>query len=135
MNFKKYLRIFVYNLLALWVVTQVLEGVAVIGGLKPFIAAGLALTLVNLLVRPLIKLLFLPINLLTLGAFRWLVNVVTLYLVTILVPQLEIKPFTFPGFSYQGFIFPTLELSPFWALVVATFFLSLTTSFLYWIRK
>jgi len=135
MNFKKHLRSFVFNLIALWLVAQFIQGVSFVGGYQTLLLAALALTLVNLLVRPLIKLLLLPINLLTLGAFRWLVNVITLYLVTLLVPQFKISGFLFPGFTYQGFIVPAIYLTSFWVYVLSSFFLSLITSFLFWLRK
>ena len=135
MNLKKYLRAFFYNLIALWIIVQFIEGVFFEGGYPTLLLAALALTVVNLLVKPLIKLLFLPINLVTLGAFRWLVNVIALYLVTIIVPQFRVEGFIFPGYQYQGFIVPSMNLSVFWVLFLTSFFLSLMTSLLYWLRK
>lgn len=135
MKLKKHLRSFVFNLIALWLISQIFAGVSFNGGYQTLTLAGLALTLVNLLVKPLVKLLLLPINLLTLGAFRWLVNVITLYLVTLLVPQFAINAFLFPGFAYQGFIVPPIHLATFWVYVLASLFLSLTTSFLFWLTR
>jgi putative membrane protein len=132
---KKYLRIYVYNFLALWLVALFIAGVSYHGGLQTLLLAALALTGVNLLVRPLLKLLFLPINLITLGMFRWLINVITLYLVTLMVPQLSIGSFDFPGYSYQGIILPALQLGTFWTLLITSFLISLITTFLFWIRK
>lgn len=135
MKIKKHFRFFVFNLAALWLVTQFLEGASFVGGYQTLVLATIALTLVNLLVKPLIKLLLLPINLITLGAFRWLVNVIALYLVTLLVPQFKISAFVFPGFFYQGFSVPSIHLGTFWVYVLASLFLSLTTSFLFWLTK
>ena len=135
MNPKKYLRIFFYNLVALWLVSTFIQGVDYLGGYQTLLLAALALTGVNLLVRPLLKLLFLPINLLTLGAFRWLINVIALYLVTMIVPQFKVAGFVFDGFAYQGFVIPAVNLGSFWALVVVSFFISVIPSFLYWLRK
>lgn len=135
MTIKKHLRSFVFNLAALWLASQILEGVSFQEGWQGLALAAVALTLVNLLVKPLIKLLLLPINLLTLGGFRWLVNVIALYLVTLLVPQFQISAFLFPGFSYQGFVVPAIHLGTFWVYVLVSFFLSLVTSFLIWLMK
>lgn len=135
MKIKRHLRSFVFNLATLWLISQMLEGVSFSGGYQTLFLAAVALTLVNFLVKPLIKLLLLPINLLTLGAFRWLVNVIALYLVTLLVPQFEIKSFLFPGFSYQGFVVPSIYLGTFWVYVLVSLFLSLITSFLFWLIK
>ena len=57
------------------------------------IVAGIALGLVNAIVRPLLLLLTLPLTLLTLGLFIFVVNAICLALVAWLVP----------GFSISGF--------------------------------
>ena len=132
---RKLLRSFVFNLAALWLVAKNLEGVSYTGGYQTLLLTALALTAVNLLVKPLINLLLLPINLVTLGTFRWLVNVATLYLVTLLVPQFKIGAFVFPGFSYQGFIIPPIQLGTFWVYVLVSLFISLITSFLFCLTK
>lgn len=135
MNLRKLIRTFVFNLAALWLVTQIFEGASFTGGYQTLLIASLALTLVNLLVKPLINLLLLPINLLTLGAFRWVVNVVALYLVTLLVPQFKISAFLFPGFSNQGFIIPPIYLGTIWVYLLTSFSLSIIISFLFWMTK
>jgi len=135
MKIKKHLRSFVFNLFGLWIAVQLIKGLSHQGGYQTILLAGLALTVVNLLVKPLIKLVFLPINLITLGAFRWLINVIALYLVTLVVPQLQINSFFFSGFSYQGFVIPAFQLGIFWVYVVTSFLISLVTSFLHWLTK
>lgn len=132
---KRLLRSFVINTATLWLVTQILPGVGYAGGYQTLLLAALALTIVNLLVKPLINLLLLPINLLTLGAFRWLVNVAALYLVTLIVPQFQISSFLFPGFTYQGFIIPSINLTVFWVFVLTSFLISLISSLFYWVVK
>jgi putative membrane protein len=132
---KRHLRSLIINLASLWLVAGVFSGVSYGGDYQTLLLASLVLTVVNLFVRPLINLLLLPVNLITLGAFGWLVNVATLYLVTILVPQFEITSFVFPGFSYQGFIIPSLNLSVFFVFILASFLISLISNFLSWLFK
>jgi len=135
MAIKKYLRLFLINLVSFWLVAKLIEGVGYSGGFQTLAWAALALMIVNLTVKPLINLLLLPINLITLGAFRWLVNVLALYLVTLVVPQLKISAFLFPGFNYQGFIIPPVYLAIFWVLVIASFLISLITGFFLWLAE
>lgn len=132
---KSLLRSFVINTATLYLVTKILPGASFSGGYQTLLLAALALTIVNLLVKPLINLLLLPINLLTLGAFRWLVNVATLYLVTLIVPQFQVREFVFPGFSYQGFVLPSIQLTVFWVFVLTSFLISLIGSLFYWLVK
>jgi len=133
---KRYLRQFLINSVSLWATKSLLaDGVKLSEGLKPLAYTAFVLTVVNLIIRPLIKLLLLPVNLLTLGAFRWLVNVGTLYFVTLIVPELKISGFMFPGFNYNGFIFPSLYLGTLWVFVFASFLISLVSTFLFWLCK
>ncbi len=69
------------------------------------------------------------------GAFRWLVNVASLYLVTLIVPQFQITSFVFPGLSYQGFVIPSFNLNVFIVFVIVAFLISLISSLLYWLFR
>lgn len=125
-------RILITNIFALWVTARVLEGVSYTN-YETLVLAAAVLGGVNLLVRPLAKLVALPLNVLTLGAFSWLINVLMLYLVTRLVPGFEVAPFFFEGFTYRGFTAPALDISLFWALFLASFLVALVTSLISWI--
>ncbi len=74
------------NTIALWVVSQLYPGVSFRAGagLSDFLLAGLVLGLANALVRPVLLLITLPLNLLTLGLFTFVVNAIILYLVAAL---------------------------------------------------
>jgi len=77
---------------ALWVTTQVLDGVRV-SSIQVLVFAALVLGLVNALVRPLITILTLPLTIITLGLFYLVVNGLAFGLAAALVP----------GFSVDGF--------------------------------
>ncbi|MFN3930034.1 MAG: phage holin family protein [Thermoflexus sp.] len=74
------------NTIALWVVSQLYPGVSFRAGagLGDFLLAGLVLGLANALIRPILLLITLPLNLLTLGLFTFVVNAFILYLVAAL---------------------------------------------------
>ena len=65
------LKLFVFHAFALWLTTEIYSGFVVREGGKQFFAA-LILTLLTLLVKPLLNILFIPVNLLTFGLFRGL---------------------------------------------------------------
>jgi putative membrane protein len=102
------------------------------GGLNSFLTAGATLTVLNILVRPILNLLLLPINLLTLGFFRWASSVLIIWILTKLTPGLSITSYSFQGFNYQGFIVPSAQLNVFWTLVVGSFMMSIITTLLDW---
>lgn len=132
---KSLLRSLIINLAALQTAVVLLPGITNTGGIKTLIWAIVVLAIMNLLVRPIISLLLLPINLLTLGAFRWLINVAVLFLLTLIVTDLKVISFTFNGFYYQGFIVPAIQISKFWTLVLASVTISIANSFLFWLAS
>lgn len=97
------------------------------------IMAGFIFMLINFLLVPLLKLLFLPLNLLTLGLFAFLTNVIALYALTTIVTDFKIISYQFPGYVYNGFSLPAMDLSPFWIAVIASFIIGLITNFLQWL--
>jgi putative membrane protein len=132
---KNYLRLYLISFLALWLLGRFMLGVEFVGGYQTVALTSLVLTILGALVKPLIKILLLPINLITLGAFRWLINVITLWLVTLIVSQFKIASFVFPGLEWNGFIVPSFFVAKFWAFVLASLFISLITSFILWLTK
>jgi putative membrane protein len=132
---KSIIRSFLINLASLWLVTQLLGGFNLAHGYETLAVAAAVLGIFNLLVRPILNILFLPLNLITLGTFRWIINVATLYLVTLAVPGFSIGLFSFPGFTYNGFNLPSFTASGFPALILISFVLSIFSSFFYWLIK
>jgi len=67
------------------------------------VLAALVLTLLQKIVKPVLKLLFLPINIVTLGLFSIVINVVILWLATYLVPGFSIEATTIAGIGFNQF--------------------------------
>ena len=88
----KWLLTVVVNGIALLLVAAMLEGVHV-DGLGSALLAAFILGLVNLVIRPLLILLTLPITLVTLGLFVFVINALTFSLTALMLK----------GFSVSGF--------------------------------
>ncbi len=80
------------NALAILAAAYVLPGIEVSGGLA-LLAAGLVLALINAVVRPILLLLTLPITLVTLGLFLFVLNAFCLWLTSELVKGFEVSGF------------------------------------------
>ncbi|MBI2022086.1 phage holin family protein [Candidatus Daviesbacteria bacterium] len=132
---KHILRIFLINLVALWFTTQLMPGLTYTGGFKSLLFGSLAIMIFNLSIIPLLKIMFLPLNLLTLGFFTWVVNVVGLYLITKILPQFEIVSYTFSGLSLNGVIFPSIELNVLYVAIISSFLVGFISHFLQWVIK
>ena len=89
--------------------------------------------LINFLLVPILKILFLPLNLLTLGLFAWITNVLALYALTTVVSDFQLVPYAFPGFEFNGFNLPPYDLSPFLVAIIASFLIGVATHFLQWL--
>lgn len=121
--------------ISLYLTTLLIPGVKISGGIKSYLIAGVILVLLNMFLKPLIQLLFLPINLLTLGLLGWLVSVAILWAARMITPNLTINSFYFAGWHYQGFIVPAMRLSIFWTTTLTAFLLNLISSLMNWIIK
>ena len=79
----------VANTLAILIVAWMLDGIVVVNWVTGVIA-GLVLALVNAIVKPILVILTLPLTLLTLGLFYFIVNAICLGLVAAIVPGFDI---------------------------------------------
>lgn len=66
--------------------------------------ASLVLTLLNFTLKPLLQLLFLPMTIITLGLFSWVINGVVLGLAVMIVPSFTIQPLVPFGINIGWFI-------------------------------
>ncbi len=130
---KTLLRYFLINTVSLWVTTEVIKGLSYKGGLQILLIGGLAFTAINLILIPLLKILLLPLNLLTVGVFAWFTNVLALYALTNLVPQFRLAPYDFPGFFYQGFNIPAAHLSTLWVAMISSLIIGILAHLLHWL--
>ncbi len=80
------------NLLALVTATKIIDGIRIQSLGMGILAAGI-LGIVNAVIRPVVLLLTLPINLLTLGLFTLVINAALLMLVSDVVPGFIIESF------------------------------------------
>jgi putative membrane protein len=99
------------NALALLVTTYVVKGIEVTGASALFLAAAL-LGILNALIRPILIILTLPINIITLGLFTLVINGTMLWLVAVIIK----------GFVIQGF----------WPAVIGALIISLISWLFNW---
>ena len=129
---KTLLRYFLINLASLLTATQLIPGLTYTGGVKSLMIGAAAFMIINMLLVPILKILFLPLNLLTLGLFSWLINVLALYALTT-VSSFVLVPFNFPGATIAGVVIPATTLTIFWVAVTASFLIGVITNFLQWL--
>lgn len=80
----------VLNGIALLLASYLVPGIVYEGGLLYLLLAGLVIGLINLLVKPIVTLLSLPLVILTLGLFYLLINGAMLWLAGMLLDGLRV---------------------------------------------
>ncbi|MGI5840830.1 MAG: phage holin family protein [Patescibacteria group bacterium] len=85
------------------------------------------LAVFEIILKPIIKVLLLPINLLTLGLFRIVIDTLGLYMAVVLVDKFRVLSIFKENFNLVGFDIPTLKFSGFTAFLVT----SLTIALIY----
>ncbi|MFH1601850.1 MAG: phage holin family protein [Candidatus Shapirobacteria bacterium] len=132
---KKIIREWFIHLIALQAIAWLTGALDFSTGLRAWFLSTLVLTIFSLFLKPLLKLLLLPINLLTLGLLRWVINVAGLILAVYLVEGFQIANFHFAGYSSNGFSISPVNLSLFGTYVLLSFILDLVLIIIRWIIK
>ena len=99
----------ILNALALLAIAYIVPGFGIEGFYAALIGA-LILGLVNALIRPIVLVLTLPVNIMTLGLFTFVVNALMVWLVSTIVK----------GFNVEGFVPALLAALLLWAVSLLT---------------
>lgn len=121
--------------LSLFLMPYLIPGVKIDGGFLTLLIGGSALALLFLTLKPILNIITLPVNMLTLGIFSIFTNALILYILTIFVIDISILPFTYPRTEIFGFIIPKLDFNTFFAYIYTSFVLSCIDSFFSWLVK
>lgn len=130
---KKFLRRSFRAFLSLAGLAWIFPGFQVKNIFLSLIIAALIFTAINILVKPILKLIFLPLNLVSFGMLRWVVNVFTLLILTLIVEEVRFVAFKYPGFDYAGFVIPALAFSSIGSLIAGSFILNFIRKAIYWL--
>jgi putative membrane protein len=129
------LKHFIIDTVTLYIISQAVAGIVFTEGLYTLFLTGFVLTLATKIVKPVINILLLPLNLVTLGLFKWVTYAITLYLVTLVVPGFKLGQFVFAGFNSYWFSIPPISLAGVLAFLAFSFAISTISSLLCWIFK
>lgn len=96
----------IVNALALWVTTEIVDGITVESSstsdeILTLLLVAVIFGVVNAYIKPLVKLISLPVLVLTLGLFTFVVNALMLMLTSWIAEQLDV-PFHVEGFFWEA---------------------------------
>ena len=78
------------GILSFWLAVKFVPGVEFMGEIKYLILAGAFLGLINFLIKPILKIITLPLRVLTFGLFSLIINMGLIWFVDIIFPELII---------------------------------------------
>lgn len=132
---KSLLRNYAKYSLSLYFLSMILPSITINNGIQTYLVAGIVLTILFFLVKPILNIIGFPVNLITLGLYSTFVNIMLLYLVTVIVPHITITTYNFSGAKLFGFVIPGLHLSTFFTLVFASFLFTLLAGIFQWLME
>lgn len=81
------------NVVALYAAEKLVDGISFSGDFGILVLAGLVFAVVNMLLKPVVKLLALPVIILTLGIALFFINILMLYITSWIVSGFKITHF------------------------------------------
>lgn len=110
----------IVNMIALWVAAWLVGGITLSTNLVEWLMVAIVFGLVNAFIKPIIRLLTLPINLATLGLFTIVINAFLLLFTSWLVP----------GLSFEAGVFGNVV-----SALLASIVISVVSMILNWFLK
>lgn len=133
---RTFIKSIIANYLSLFIITNfILSSVRIQNGFVGYTKCVLVLSVVYPLVKPLLKIVLIPLNFLTLGLANTLLGFFGIYLLHLLVSDftvksMEIQKIVFGNLTIQSFVLPPLFL-----MIVLAFLLNLFHKLIQWLLK
>jgi len=79
------------GILGIWLAIRFIPGVEFADSWQILILAGLVLGLINFFIKPILKIIALPLRILTFGLFGLVINIGMVWIVTVIFPEFKIS--------------------------------------------
>ncbi|OGG12977.1 hypothetical protein A2773_05810 [Candidatus Gottesmanbacteria bacterium RIFCSPHIGHO2_01_FULL_39_10] len=132
---KTILRTYVYSLFALWLTAIFIPSFKILGGIESIFYVAAVFSFLHILVRPILKIILLPLNLITFGLFSWVINVALLFLLMRLTPYIQIAAWKFPGISIFNIVLSPMQLVLWQTFIVTSLIIGIIVNLLLWLAK
>ena len=97
------------------------------------LAAGALFAFFTLFIKPLLKIVALPFNLLTFGFVNFLLGALIVYLVSSFVGGFHLVSWSFAGANISGFVVPSFSLTILVSVILGAALVGLLSSILDWV--
>ena len=118
--------------LSVYVVSLVLSGL-VIENLTSMVMLSIVLYFGNKVVHPIVQIILLPLNLLSLGIFSTVSTLISMYLATLFVNGITVVPFTFQGVSLFGLNIASISFNSILSFIAISVTIYFVEKMLFWL--
>ncbi len=128
---KKYIVITI----SLIILTQLITSIKIDGDWKKFFSSTFIFTLLYFIGRPIANLIMLPVNLLTLNLFSWIINVLVFYIWTIISKNILINSWQFTGINIGPIVLTSFNFASWQVIIISSILLTIIIQFMEWLIK
>ena len=118
---------------SLYLAQVMFPGLVLHNGLHTLIVGGLLLAIGFKILKPVLSIISLPFNMLTLGFFSIFIIAFILFLITLIYPSIDVHAFTFSGFSFWGIEIHRFYVSLLLSYILVSVTIYLTTKVINWL--
>lgn len=119
-------------ILTIYLVSFVLKGLA-LQNFQSVVSLAIVLYFGNKIVHPIIQIVLLPFNLISLGIFSSLATLLCLYAATIFLKGISVVPFIFQGVSFYGFKLSPISFTAILSFIVISVTIYFVEKVLFWL--
>lgn len=130
---KTILRTFLYSFVGLFITTLYVTTFDIKGGIQGLVYTSAVFGLLRLIVKPTLKIILFPLNILTFGVVSWIINVILLFLLVKITKFITISPWNFPGLSYNNIILSPYHLNYLETFIVTSLIIGIIVNLLMWL--
>ena len=130
---KSILRHYIITLFVLWVADYVIPGISITGGPLTYAFAASVLFLLNIFVKPILKIILLPISFVTLGLTGIFINAIIFFGLDYFLEEITVATWKFEGISLVGSSIPPFEFGIIATYLVSAVIISFLITFLRWL--
>lgn len=132
---KSILKTYIINTSSIYLLTIFIPAVTIKGGFETLLYASLILSILNNLISPVINIIMFPINLLTLNITAWILNIVMIYVWTLIVRSVIISSWSVSSFRLGPLFISPFILDPWQVLITAAVVLIILIKIIGYIMK
>jgi putative membrane protein len=130
---KNILRHYIITLFVLWVVDYIIPGLSITGGPVTYAFAAAVLFLLNIFIKPILKIILLPISVVTLGLTGIFINTLIFFGLDYFMEEITVLSWDFNGTALAGYSIPAFEFGIIATYVVSAIIISFLITFMRWL--